>query len=363
MDKYSKEDRIFLYEAYIQSGKCVTSTLRKWSSAFKNKPKPSRSTVERLVERFKETGSVMDNKDALRTAKRHVRTPDMIETVRGRICADPKKSVNDLARDLNISASSAYRILHDDLNLHPYKVQTLQRIDPSSVEKRFDFAAEICELIDRDELDPRKIIFTDEAHFWLDGYVNNQNYRIWGSEKPAPETKPLYPEKVTVWAGICAEGIVGPIFTRDKETVDKHVYRRILELVLPQVKANGWAGPGWHWQQDGAPPHCSKANLDFIETFFKANVISGKFPQRFDKGMEWPPYSPVLSPMDFFLWGYTKDKVYRNKPKTVGELKKRIEEVMRSVTLETCCRAMANFEKRLRMVVSKEGRHIEDVLD
>ena len=30
----------------------------------------------------------------------------------------------------------------------------------------------------------KKIIFSDEAHFDLGGYVNKQNWRIWGTENP-----------------------------------------------------------------------------------------------------------------------------------------------------------------------------------
>ena len=30
----------------------------------------------------------------------------------------------------------------------------------------------------------KKIIFSDEAHFDLGGYVNKQNCRIWGTENP-----------------------------------------------------------------------------------------------------------------------------------------------------------------------------------
>jgi hypothetical protein len=30
----------------------------------------------------------------------------------------------------------------------------------------------------------KKIIFSDEAHFQLDGHVNTQNCRIWGAENP-----------------------------------------------------------------------------------------------------------------------------------------------------------------------------------
>ena len=30
----------------------------------------------------------------------------------------------------------------------------------------------------------KKIILSDEAHFDLSGYVNKQNFRIWGTENP-----------------------------------------------------------------------------------------------------------------------------------------------------------------------------------
>ena len=47
----------------------------------------------------------------------------------------------------------------------------------------------------------KKIIFSDEAHFDLSGYVNKQNCRIWGTENPhANIEKPTHPKRVTVWA-------------------------------------------------------------------------------------------------------------------------------------------------------------------
>ncbi|GFT55029.1 integrase_H2C2 domain-containing protein [Trichonephila clavipes] len=55
----------------------------------------------------------------------------------------------------------------------------------------------------------KRILFSDEAHFWLNGYVNKQNYRIWseGNSQVYVET-PLHPEKLTVWCALWAGGIL-----------------------------------------------------------------------------------------------------------------------------------------------------------
>ncbi|GFV58852.1 hypothetical protein TNCV_1260791 [Trichonephila clavipes] len=52
------------------------------------------------------------------------------------------------------------------------------------------------------------ILFSDEAHFWLNGYVNKQNCRIWSEAnlQVYAET-PLHPEKLTVWCALRAGGI------------------------------------------------------------------------------------------------------------------------------------------------------------
>ncbi|GFX14205.1 histone-lysine N-methyltransferase SETMAR [Trichonephila clavipes] len=55
----------------------------------------------------------------------------------------------------------------------------------------------------------RRILFSDEAHFWLNGYVNKQNCRIWSEANLQVYVEtPLYPEKLTVWCALWAGGIL-----------------------------------------------------------------------------------------------------------------------------------------------------------
>ncbi|GFU83438.1 DDE_3 domain-containing protein [Trichonephila clavipes] len=59
---------------------------------------------------------------------------------------------------------------------------------------------------------------TDEAHFWLNGYVNKQNCRIWSEANPQVYVEtPLHPEKMTVWCALWAGGIIGPYFFKNDE--------------------------------------------------------------------------------------------------------------------------------------------------
>ncbi|GFY18361.1 DDE superfamily endonuclease [Trichonephila clavipes] len=55
----------------------------------------------------------------------------------------------------------------------------------------------------------KRILFSDEAHFWLNGYVNKQNCRIWSEDNPQVYVETtLHTEKLTVWSALWAGGIL-----------------------------------------------------------------------------------------------------------------------------------------------------------
>ncbi|GFU97854.1 hypothetical protein TNCV_1103641 [Trichonephila clavipes] len=50
---------------------------------------------------------------------------------------------------------------------------------------------------------------SDEERFWLNGYVNKQNCRIWSEANPQVYVEtPVHPEKLTVWCALWAGGIL-----------------------------------------------------------------------------------------------------------------------------------------------------------
>jgi len=77
-------------------------------------------------------------------------------------------------------------------------------------------------------------VFSDEAHFRLNGYVNKQNCRIWSEDQPeALQDLPMHPEKVTVWCLLSAGGIIEPYFFKNDNgrnvTVNGERYRVMID--------------------------------------------------------------------------------------------------------------------------------------
>ena len=72
--------------------------------------------------------------------------------------------------------------MHQSLHLYPYKIQIQQLLNAVSINAQETFANDIMQRINDGDIHVGSIWFTDEAYFYLDGFVNKQNWHIWGTE-------------------------------------------------------------------------------------------------------------------------------------------------------------------------------------
>ncbi|GFU66102.1 uncharacterized protein TNCV_2857751 [Trichonephila clavipes] len=84
-----------------------------------------------------------------------------------------------------------------------------------------------------------------------------------------------------------------------------------------------------------------------------------EYPKFTGADMDWPPYSPDLTPCDYFLWGTLKDIVSLKHPATLDELESAICVACESISVETLRNVMANFILRLRHLSCANGEHFE----
>ncbi|GFW02069.1 uncharacterized protein TNCV_4854091 [Trichonephila clavipes] len=167
----------------------------------------------------------------------------------------------------------------------------------------------------------KRILFSDEAHFWLNGYVNKQNCRIWSEANPQVYVEtPLHPEKLTVWCALWAGGI-------------------LLQKTMKEL---------W-FQQDGATCHTARAAIDLLKDTLGDRLISRFGP------VNWPPRSCDLTPLDYFLWGYVKSLVYADKPQTLDHLEDNIRRVIADIRPQMLEKVIENWTSRLDYIRASRG--------
>ena len=96
--------------------------------------------------------------------------------------------------------------------------------------------------------------------------------------------------------------------------------------------------------------------MSWLNDHFKGRVITKELD------FAWASHSPDLTPPDFFLWGYLKDRVYTSKPSTIPELKRLIDIHIKAIPREPCYQVIHNFKKRIDLCIDRNGAHLEHVI-
>ena len=90
--------------------------------------------------------------------------------------------------------------------------------------------------------------------------------------------------------------------------------------------------------------------------------LNETFPDRWierDGPIPWPPRSPDITPLNFFLWGYVKDIVCRTKMRDINDLQHRIIEAIDAVAVDMLARTWQEIEYRLDIVRATDGADVE----
>ena len=182
MDKYTIEQRLQLIKIYYQNNESVRKTFSTPREFYGGNNRLAESTIRSLVNKFESSGTVTDTIVPVR--QRNARSEANIAAVNEGVHENPNLSVPRQSQELGISQTSTWRILRKDLGLHPYKIQLTQELKPNDHSLRRRFTDWALEQLEVNANFGKKIIFSDEAHFWLNGFVNKQDCRILDESNP-----------------------------------------------------------------------------------------------------------------------------------------------------------------------------------
>ena len=347
------EHRTFLIEAYFRSGR---NTGLRWSYSYQqclndfqenypNAEVPPKSTLVDLIHRFRQTGSVHDKKSPGRPKRL---SEDTLMNIRDRMDQSPKKSLRRLSAETGLSVGSCFTAVRHELHLYPYRIHAVHELLPTDFNKRVMYCNWFRQHCNDNLLD--ETYFTDESWIHLSGYVNRQNTRLWSANNPHFFTEsPLHPLKIGIWVAVSPRRVIGPLFF--EETLNSESYCALIDRfhdLLPLAERNtAWL------QQDSATCHTSRATMFRLQELFGDRVIPKAI---------WPPRSPDLTPLDYFLFGYLKDEVFKRNPQTLDELRNYVELTIQTIDENVLHNVFQNMHKRIHLCLQVNGQHFQHLL-
>ncbi|CAK9823987.1 hypothetical protein ANTRET_LOCUS2226 [Anthophora retusa] len=149
--------------------------------------------------------------------------------------------------------------------------------------------------------------------------------------------------------------LVGPYFLPDRLTSTEFLnfLKNELSYLLEDVPL--YSVQRMWMQLDGCPAHYGPQVRQWL---------NNRFPQRWigrGGSISWPPRSPDLTPLDFYLWGTLKDKVYQTRINSRHELIQKINNALNEMKENRNeIRTVTNsIFDRCQSCIVNNGRHFE----
>lgn len=335
--------------------KCVS-----WSIAFENrheamrifkktfnKDPPSRQNIAYWETKLFETGSLVHDRQR---SGRPVSASgdDQREIVMQSIDENNQVSVRSLEKSTGIPKSTVNRMIID-MGYHPYKPTYVQELLEDDADRRTEFCETMVAKMDNDPAWLKKLVFSDEAVFKLNGSVNKHNCHFYAKENPKVKLETsMGKDSLTVWAMIGHSGTLA--FDIDPQTMNSDRYCLILnEKVFPYFRRHS----EMFYQQDGAPAHFSLAARNLLNIHLPNHWIGRR------GSIEWPARSPDLTPCDFWYWGHLRDLVYAKEPRTLQELRQYLKECIAQIPLDMYKNSLKSFKNRCSACIESNGYQFE----
>ncbi len=326
---------------------------------FNNIAKSTVYDVKKRFEAFVAEGNDPDDFPVRSSAptNRPRRSDDDIARVQRAVQEDPGQSMRRISAENEIPETTVRRIVHEDLMMKSYALKRGQILSQTTIQSRYERARALLNQLKAPKGRGHRdnfglIFFSDEKNFTQDQKVNHRNHR-WICEEASEvpiigQTK--FPLSVMVLGVVSSEGDVMPphVFEQGLR-VNAEVYIDVLEhKVVPWMERIA-AGRPYVFQQDGAPAHTSA----------RAQAFCARSMSHFIDKNSWPPSSPDLNPLDYFLWSVLEEDVNRSSHNTRASVITAIERAFERVNTAQLARACASFRGRLEKCVAAKGGFFE----
>jgi hypothetical protein len=213
---FSSEEYTEMLIIYGESGRNANAAERLYRERFPNRLHPSSNVILRLINRVRNSGSVVPNRKGVGGIDRTVRTPNTEDEVLETFNEDGTRSIRNVANTMGLTKSTVQRILRDN-RMHAYHYTKVQHLLPEDYAPRVEFCTWLLEQHAENPIFLKKILFTNESYFSRQGTFNSHNFHVWATENPHEVFIRSFQNRfsINLWAGILGDSLLSiPLFTR-----------------------------------------------------------------------------------------------------------------------------------------------------
>lgn len=347
---FSNVEKRDILECYIKCNKNGQRAAERYFELYFNRRQPSMPTFKNIYDNLGRYGSFSKPKKTVENIDQETQINVLAATYR-----NPSTSTRELAVDCGTSQRTAVRILKKH-KFHPYKLLIGQTLHVGDSEKRIRYCTWLLNMSQENQQFPLQVLWSDETRFTNCGLFNRHNEHMWMQANPhqVRQRRPQIKFGFNVWCGILGNQIIGPYIFNEPLNGERYLYflQNNLEDYLDDIPLRDRAALQY-FQHDGAPPHYSAQVTNYLNQRYPNKWIGRNGP------IPWPPRSPDLAILDFFLWGTLKNQVYIREYDTVEQLREAVEDAISRLDRRKIKKAVNSIVKRCTLCINQNGNLFE----
>lgn len=289
---------------------------------------------------------------------RTARNQRTIERVRRLITTDCRLTVRDIALQVRVSVGSVHKIIREDLKLKKIAARFVPKLltDEQRVRRVQVCRDNLQKLVDEPLL-LKNMITGDESWVYTYDPVRKQRASAWvGSQDARPQSalRPKSQKRIMLTVFFDDTSMIRHEFSQ--KTVNRFHYTKFLARLWEDVRCKrpGLWAPGHRRQHrlllhhDNVPAHKAlHTRASLVETGVQL--------------LEQPPYSPDLTPSDFWLFPHLKQVLRGRRFNNLQELQDEVSRVLHRIPVAEFCTAFQDLQARWQKCIDADGHYFEGV--
>ena len=284
---------------------------------------------------------------------KEVSTTELIGQIKDFMDKDRRASVEIISAQFDVSVGTVHTIIREAIKMRKICAKFVPRVlREDQKERRCRDSREMVELINSDPAVLDALVTYNESWIYCYDPETKRQTSQWkhaGSPRPKKARQSKSTHKLFMVPFSDRADMIYMHRVPTGQTVNKEYYVEVLREFRKRFRRKRPAlfkSVQWHFHQDNAPVHNS-----ILVTNYLSKMDIKTVPQ--------PPYSPDLTPCDFWLFPKLKEKLRGCRYETIEEMKEAVTKVIETLTQEDFHRAFQKLLERYNKGIAAGGDYFE----